>query len=72
MLFHSKLSVEASMSPTLDIRVFDEENQSPLQSGGGCLCSSQEQIQRAQSQIGLSEAQVRLVVLFRNAEKIQQ
>lgn len=55
----------------LDIRVFDEENQSPQQSGGGCLSSSQKQIQRAQSQIGLSEAQIRLFVLFRNAEKIQ-
>lgn len=59
------------MPPTLDIRVFDEENQSPQQSCGGRLRSSQEQIQRAQSQVGLGEAQVSLFVLFRKAERTQ-
>ncbi|TNN34065.1 hypothetical protein EYF80_055772 [Liparis tanakae] len=42
---------QPSMSPTLNIGVVYEENQSPEQSGGGCFRSSQEQIQRAQGQI---------------------
>lgn len=65
------LSIGPGMSPTLDIRLIDKKNQGPQQRGGGCLRSSQEQIQRAQSQIGLSEAQLRVFVLFKNAEKIQ-
>lgn len=47
----------------------DEVDQSPQQRGGGRFCSGYEQIQSAQGQIGLSEAQVRGFVLWRETEK---
>lgn len=59
------------MSPTLNIWVIDEKNQSPQQSLGGRLRSSQEKIQGAESQVGLIEAQVSLFALFRHGEKTQ-
>lgn len=61
--------VESSMSPTLDVRVFDEVNQSPLQSGGCCFCSSQEEVQRAEGQIGLRETQFTIFVLYDQRNK---
>lgn len=66
----SCLRLRPSIPLTLNIRVFDEKNQSPQQCCGSRLSSCKEQIQRAQSQVGLCEAQVSLFVLFREAEWI--